>query len=490
MSLGLPAIAALLLVPVTVRSLGPARFGLLALAWAVAEGSGMFDFGLGRATVRFVADATDKGRDRLKEIIFASLFSQVGAGLLAGILLFLLTPLLVHRVFAISPSAIPEATAMFRVLAFHIPVLLAAAALRSALEGAQRFDISAAIRIPGSVAAVAIPAAASYGGASLATIMWLLLAARVALVALSATAVSRTLLPGRWGFPRGWDTLREMLGYSGWVAVSSALGPLLGSFDRFVVGAIVGVTGLGYYTGATEAANRFLLVPVTAFSALLPALAVTDARGARERALMVTRAARRQLATLLFPMCLALFAFTPAILGVWLGQAFAVNAGTALRILSFGVFFGGLAHLPLALLYGSNRPDLPAKINMVEVIVYLPLTFLLVKRWGVPGAAFAWTLRCATDLLLYEIVSRRVLGRCIADLDERVRTAHLSWAGLALACAFICALWLSRLSWPAALVTAAMGLALYTALGWTLVLSSPERRAWTTTVRRTRADPR
>ena len=53
-SLAVPALAAVFLVPVTVRALGPSRFGLLALAWAVAEGSGMFDFGLGRATVRFV----------------------------------------------------------------------------------------------------------------------------------------------------------------------------------------------------------------------------------------------------------------------------------------------------------------------------------------------------------------------------------------------------------------------------------------------------
>ena len=51
-SVAVPALAAVFLVPVTVRALGPSRFGLLALAWAVAEGSGMFDFGLGRATVR------------------------------------------------------------------------------------------------------------------------------------------------------------------------------------------------------------------------------------------------------------------------------------------------------------------------------------------------------------------------------------------------------------------------------------------------------
>src|SRR5687768_18047500 len=90
LSLGLPALTALFLVPVTVRALGPERFGLLALAWAVAEGSGMFDFGLGRATVRFVADATEKGTARLREIVLASLFSQTAAGVFAGVLLFTL----------------------------------------------------------------------------------------------------------------------------------------------------------------------------------------------------------------------------------------------------------------------------------------------------------------------------------------------------------------------------------------------------------------
>src|SRR3954463_2465638 len=80
-SLALPAVAAVFLVPVTVRALGPSRFGLLALAWAVAEGAGMFDFGLARTTVRFVADATVRGVGRLREIVVVSVVSQVGAGI-------------------------------------------------------------------------------------------------------------------------------------------------------------------------------------------------------------------------------------------------------------------------------------------------------------------------------------------------------------------------------------------------------------------------
>ena len=485
-SLALPALAAVFLIPVTVRALGAARFGLLALAWAVAEGTGMFDFGLARTTVRFVADATVKGQDRLREIVLASVSSQAAMGCVAGALVFGVAPFLVHHIFKVSPDVVPEAIAMFRVLALHVPVLLATQALRATLEGAQRFDISTALRIPGSLASVVIPAIVAPAGGSLATILWLLLAVRVLLLLINADAVRRVLLRGRWSLHAHWRTLREMLGYSGWVAVSAALGPALGSFDRFVVGSIVGVAGLGFYTGAAELSNRFFLIPATAFAALLPALAYSEARGARDRTLAACRAARRQLAAVLLPLCLALFIFAPAILGGWLGPAFAAQGGTALRILAVGVFLGGLAHLPLGVLYGAARPDLPAKIHLGEAVVYLPLTFMLVRALGIPGAALSWTIRCGADLVLYEWATRRAIGRCDIDLAEAARTRQLSLLGMGLAAAFTL-LWIGVSSVAAALGLVMAGFAGYGLLAWMRVFSVEERAAWMSMLARPRS---
>ena len=254
----------------------------------------MFDFGLARTTVRFVADATVRGQDRLREIVLASVFSQAAMGCVAGVLVFGFAPFLANHVFKVSSELVPGAIAMFRVIALHVPVLLASQALRATLEGAQRFDISTALRIPGSLASVVIPAVVAPAGGSLATILWVLLAVRVVLVVANVDAVRRVLLGGSWSLRPHLQTLREMLGYSGWVAVSAALGPALGSFDRFVVGSIVGVAGLGFYTGAAELANRFFLIPATAFAALLPALAHSEARGARARRLSCRSAAARR----------------------------------------------------------------------------------------------------------------------------------------------------------------------------------------------------
>lgn len=485
-SLALPAIAAVFLVPVTVRSLGPSKFGLLALAWALAEGTGMFDFGLARTTVRFVADATLRGQDRLREIVLSSVLSQAAMGCLAGLLVFGFAPFLANHVFKVSAELVPGAIAMFRVLALHVPVLLASQALRATLEGAQRFDISTALRIPGSLASVVVPAVMAPTTGSLAAILWVLLLVRVVLVVASGDAVRRVLLGGRWSLRPHFQTLREMLGYSGWVAVSAALGPALGSFDRFVVGSIVGVAGLGFYTGAAELANRFFLIPATAFAALLPALAHSEARGARNRALAACRAARRQLAAVLFPICVALLVFAPTILRGWLGPEYAVRGGTALRILAVGVFLGGLAHLPLGVLYGAARPDLPAKIHIGEAVVYLPLAFVLVRAFGVPGAALSWTIRCAADLAAYEWATRRAIGRCETDHAESARAQRLALLGLGLGAAFALIAWRYAASVATGLALVTLGLATYGTLAWMRVFSAEERVAWMSMVLRPR----
>ena len=478
-SLGVPAVAALFLVPVTVRALGPARFGLLALAWAVAESTGIFDFGLGKATIRFVGDATVKGWERMREVIVASLLTQTAMGALAGILLLLFAPVLVNRVFSIATANRAEATAMFRVLALHMPVLLCIASMRASLEGAQRFDISTPLRIPSSLASVVVPAWAASAGYSLSAILWILLVVRVVLAILTIYAVKRVLIPSRWSLPSNWKVLREMLGYSGWVAVSTILGPVLGSFDRFTVGSVIGGTGLGYYSGASEGANRVLLIPVTAFSAMLPALSATDASDGRERSIAVTRAAQRQLAALLFPVCVTILAFGPTILGFWLGSSFAAAAGTALRILSIGIFLAGLAILPLALLYGSGRPDLPAKINLIQVALHVPATIILTRVLGITGAALSVTLLRGEDLIFYEWATRRAIGRGIADDMERKRRAALWTAAIILSVAFGLATWLQPDSGIAAASIGLIGLVVYAWWCWSRVFSPRERKAWT-----------
>src|SRR5437763_3523672 len=99
LGLAVPLALAFFIMPVAALNLGPARFGLLGLAWAITEYLTLFDLGLGRALVKFVADALHQAPSRLSELVSLSLAAQVGAGVVGGLLVVVAAPALVNRVF-------------------------------------------------------------------------------------------------------------------------------------------------------------------------------------------------------------------------------------------------------------------------------------------------------------------------------------------------------------------------------------------------------
>jgi Polysaccharide biosynthesis C-terminal domain len=150
------------------------------------------------------------------------------------------------------------------------------------------------------------------------------------------------------------------------------------------------------------------------------------------------------------------------------------------------VFLGGLALLPLGVLYGAARPDLPAKIHLAEAAAYVPLTFALVHLWGIPGAALSWSIRCGADLALYEWAMRRAIGRCDIDLTEVARSRWLFWFALGLAAVFGLIARTGVVSVTVGLALVVLGSAGYALLAWRRVFSLDERHAWTAMLSRAR----
>jgi len=111
---------------------------------------------------------------------------------------------------------------------------------------------------------------------------------------------------------------------------------------------------------------------------------------------------------------------------------------------------------------------------------------MLVRGFGIPGAALSWTIRCGADLVLYEWATRRSIGRCDIDLAETARTRQLSLLGIGLAAAFTL-LWVGVSSVTAALTLVTLGFAGYGLLAWMRVFSVEERAAWLSMVSRPRS---
>ena len=476
LGLAVPLALAFFVMPVAARHLGPARFGLIGLAWAVTEYLVLFDLGLGRATVRFIADTLHRNPNDLTEIASLATSIQLAAGIIGGFAFALLAPTLVHAAFHLPPAISAEAVAMFRVVGFGLPFVLLLSGLRGILEGAQRFDLSNAIRMLSSAASVAMPAIGAVRGASLPTIMWWILISRAIVCVFYLMAIRRALPGLRWRLPSQWSRSRVLLSFGGWVLVSNAVSPVLVYFDRFALGAIAGIAAVGFYTAPYEGVTRLLLVAVSLAASLLPALTSLETRGDRVRSTELVSSSGRTLMVVMAPPLAFIFAFAPALVQIWLGPVYAAQSSFALRILAVGVFLNALAQLPFVTLYAFNRPDLPAKFHLLELVIHIPLTILLVREFGIAGAATAWTVRVGLDLCLLLAASARSTGVSIAAVAGG-RVARTGGAVLGLvATLMLAAALLDSMPLVASLLTI-VSIVGFLVLSWSWILLAAERDA-------------
>lgn len=414
--LSFPLLVGVAVMPIITRNLGATRFGLLGLTLALLEYSGLFDLGLGRATTKHVAERLATGDSEVSYLVVGSVVSQVAFGVLGGILFALAAPLLAHNVFVIPASMQAEAVSVFRILGALIPATLLLLSLRGVLEAAHRFDLSNAIRVPSSLVSFLIPAIASSHGYALPVIVGALFVSRIVFCTMMIVAVQRAIPSMRWRLPEDWSMLRPLLAFGGWLSVSNVVSPLLIYLDRFMLGAFVGLSAVGYYTAPFDGVIRMLIVPGSLVNALFPSISGMQAMGDRIGLKRIFSKAVRNMSLILAAPALVLVLFGPTLLHFWLGETFAQHGGLAVRILALGVFLNSMSHVPSSFIVALGRPDINAKFHAAELVIHVPLAWWLITMYGVPGAAAAWTIRVAIDATLLFVAAGRLLDSSVWHL--------------------------------------------------------------------------
>lgn len=448
---GAPAVLALFAIPRIATALGTERFGILALAWTVIGYATFLHLGLGRAVARDTAE-TGEGGEALRATVWTAALMTLAMGAAGGAVLFLFAPSLVSLLGIHPPLAAEAATAM-RVLACAVPFTVSMPVLSGVLEARRRFDLVNAVVIPSALATYLGPVVALSFTTRLVPLVAVLTAARAAawLGYLGFCLVEAPELRARPAFHR--QVARPLLHFGGWTTVSAAVSPLLVYLDRFVVGALVSATAVAYYSTAQEVVLRMGMVSGAVVGVLFPAFArAVDERG---RLAELLESGVDAVLLLVLPLTLLLSAFAGELLRVWLGPAYAAAGGPVLAWLAVGLLVNGLAKMPSTMIQAVGRPDITARLHLVELPLFVVVLGALVWEWGLEGAAVAWVARVAADAIaLYWVAWRKV---------PETHHAALRAAAVALAGGAGAAL-LRLLSAPSARV-AALGVAAIV-LGW------------------------
>ena len=464
---GVPILAAIVAIPLLIKGLGTDRFGVLTLVWLVMGYFSIFDLGLGRALTQIVsAKLGAEEHQEIQTIIWTALLMIMAMGLLGAATLILSAPWLVGAVLTISPGLQAEALTSFYLMAVSLPLVISSSSLRGVLEAHQRFDLTNAVGGVMGVYSFLAPLLALSFSSQLPFIVACLLVGRLFSWGAYFLFCRRAVPSLRQGiiFRPSW--LWPLISFGGWITLTNIVGPLMLYLDRFLISGLVSVAAVAYYATPFELVTKLWLIPGALAGVLFPALAASVFED-RKRANQLFERGVKYLFLLMFPLTLVILVFAQEVLTVWLGADFAAHGTRVLQWLTIGVFINSLAWIPSALIQSAGRPDLVAKLHILEFPLYLFVLIWATKAYGIIGAASIWVLRVALDAVIMFYLGQKIF----TPESLGLRNLFLAFGGALI-------IWALAAQLPNVSIKIAflgLTLVLFALMAWLLILNANEK---------------
>ena len=183
--------------------------------------------------------------------------------------------------------------------------------------------------------------------------------------------------------------------------------------ERLLIPVFLSVGMLTYYTVPYEAVSRAAILPVSMALALFPVFSRFDGREEQALTNLVVKPLK-YLVLIMTPVLTFVVLFAHELLAFWMGGAFAAEAAASLQLLAVAFYFGAFCHILRAAVQGLGRPDLKARLDVLNGALFLTLLFVMTPRFGLTGAASAKAAVALTELggllVLASWIAPRALG--------------------------------------------------------------------------------
>lgn len=405
-----PFLIGVVTIPYLIETLGIEAFGVLTLIWALIGYFSLFDFGLGRALTQQISEAeSHEQHQQIPGLIKTGLGLTIITGGVGGLLLAGLSGNLANDWLNVGASLSDTTYHALLIAAVGIPLTTLTTGLRGVLEAYDEFKIVNILRMLLGVANFVLPVICVFAvGPSLAWIVVTLVVARAMVMLMHWRLVSHRF-PDLVQAQHSKERLKKLLPFGAWMTISNIISPLMVSADRFVISSVLGASVVAFYTVPFEMLFRILIVPGALTSAMFPRL-VRQLANSKEEARHLYKKCLLITTLLLFGICSVTALGSYKILDLWLGVDFAQQGWVIVCILSLGMFFNGIAHVPFGLIQAAGDARTTAQLHIFEFMLYVPALYLGLKTFGILGAPIAWTLRVLVDLVALLVQAKRVLS--------------------------------------------------------------------------------
>jgi O-antigen/teichoic acid export membrane protein len=422
--------------------LGAEGYGVLILVGLIPTYLGFADFGMSMASTKFGSEAYAEGDEEKEARIVrtAALIALLSSVPVATLLIIFAGSVI--GLFNVPPDYIAEATLALRLAAVTFVINILCGIFNTPQLARLRMDLNTLINaVPRILGLIATPIVIYLGYGIVGAITVLLIASAVNLV--GHLIVSRRLLPLL--LRRGYEStlFRPLIRFGGGLVFAASAAMIVANSEKAILPVFVSVEALAYYSVAFTLASMATLFAQAMIQSLIPAFSQLQGEEKREQLGNLFFRGLRLNLLLLLPTFFLLSLLAQPFFSIWAGPEFGANSSVPFYVLLAGLVFNIPAYLPYSLIMARGRSDLFAKLYALEVVPYLGLVFILTSKWGIIGAAAAWSTRMIIDAILQFIIANSisVLSFPVRNLCRQISPGLLLVGGLLIGIAFYDTWW-------------------------------------------------
>ena len=382
-------------IPIYLRHVGEARYGVISIVWILLGLFGFLDLGLSRAVTNALAKLRDAPQAERARVLLTTFGLNLGIGLVGGAVLYVFGGLLLKHFISVPAALSPEVSQSLPWIACLLPLTLVSSAAAGALDSRELFLLVNLIQtVSMTLAQVAPVIMAVFVSPSLTVVIPTAVAAQAFGAITVLICVYR--LEGPFSLRAiDWGEARKLLGYGSWMFATNVINPALGSADQFIIGSVMGVASVAHYAVPMNLVLRSGAIPWAFGRTFFPRMSSLSG----DAAYALGARALSSMAYGFAAICAPAIILSPTFFRFWVGPDFALISAPVAQILFPGMWMSGLSFVGFTLLQSQGRADLTGKLSMLEFLPFLAVIWSLTITFGIVGAAAAWTLRSTVDAL-------------------------------------------------------------------------------------------
>ncbi len=383
------ALLGLLVLPFNLRHLGGAAYGVWMLATSITAYFGVLDLGYGGAVVRFVAEYRARRDARALNEILSTMFHVYAAIGVICYLAAIMAAVLLPHMFNLDPAQTTVARLVLLITSAQVALYFPFSVFGGVINGFQKYYINNVVGTVANVCAAAlnvIVLSLGYGLVELVAVTTLTHTIPLLIYRRNAYKVFPGLSLKREYFRR--DRLRELTGFSVYLAAIDWSSRLTFATDSFFIGALINATAVGVYAVAQRLSDALLRMTAQLHTFLFPAVVTQAVEGSLEgqRQLLI-KATRFQLAVSV-ALCGSAAAIGDILIPAWVGPGWEASI-TVLKLLAFVVIIRTWMAMPNTLLKGTGHHKFLAVASCGAAVANLLLSIPGTKMYGIVGCAVA-----------------------------------------------------------------------------------------------------